>query len=36
LRSTLAQIPSLEQQEAETINAMSLLLGQPPNALGGS
>lgn len=33
LRSTLAQIPSLEQQEAETINAMSLLLGQPPNAL---
>jgi NodT family efflux transporter outer membrane factor (OMF) lipoprotein len=33
LRSTLAQIPSLEQQEAETINALSLLLGQPPNAL---
>ena len=33
LRSTLAQIPSLEQQEAQTINALSLLLGQPPNAL---
>jgi NodT family efflux transporter outer membrane factor (OMF) lipoprotein len=33
LRSTLAQIPTLEQQEAELINALSLLLGQPPNAL---
>jgi NodT family efflux transporter outer membrane factor (OMF) lipoprotein len=33
LRTTLAQIPTLEQQEAETINALSLLLGQPPNAL---
>ncbi|HYZ23023.1 MAG TPA: efflux transporter outer membrane subunit [Rhodopila sp.] len=33
LRTTLAQIPSLEQQEAEVINALSLLLGQPPNAL---
>jgi NodT family efflux transporter outer membrane factor (OMF) lipoprotein len=33
LRTTLAQIPSLEQQEAQTINALSLLLGQPPNAL---
>ena len=33
LRTTLAQIPSLEQQEAAQINALSLLLGQPPNAL---
>ncbi|MFL5254602.1 MAG: efflux transporter outer membrane subunit [Rhodopila sp.] len=33
LRTTLAQIPSLEQREAELINALSLLLGQPPNAL---
>jgi NodT family efflux transporter outer membrane factor (OMF) lipoprotein len=33
LRTTLAQIPTLEQQEAELINALSLLLGQPPNAL---
>jgi NodT family efflux transporter outer membrane factor (OMF) lipoprotein len=33
LRTTLAQIPSLEQQEAQAINALSLLLGQPPNAL---
>jgi NodT family efflux transporter outer membrane factor (OMF) lipoprotein len=33
LRSTLAQIPPLEQQEAQLINALSLLLGQPPNAL---
>jgi NodT family efflux transporter outer membrane factor (OMF) lipoprotein len=33
LHTTLAQIPSLEQQEAQTINALSLLLGQPPNAL---
>lgn len=33
LRTTLAQIPSLEQQEAQLINALSLLLGQPPNAL---
>jgi NodT family efflux transporter outer membrane factor (OMF) lipoprotein len=33
LRTTLATIPSLEQQEAQTINALSLLLGQPPNAL---
>jgi NodT family efflux transporter outer membrane factor (OMF) lipoprotein len=28
-----AQIPSLEQQEHERINALSLLLGQPPQAL---
>lgn len=33
LRTTLAQIPTQEQQEAELINALSLLLGQPPNAL---
>jgi NodT family efflux transporter outer membrane factor (OMF) lipoprotein len=33
LRSTLAQIPNLEQQEAASINALSLLVGQPPNAL---
>ncbi|HEY4040878.1 MAG TPA: efflux transporter outer membrane subunit, partial [Rhodopila sp.] len=33
LHTTLAQIPTLEQQEAQTINALSLLLGQPPNAL---
>jgi len=33
LRTTLSQIPSLEQQEAQLINALSLLLGQPPNAL---
>ncbi|WP_428483707.1 efflux transporter outer membrane subunit [Rhodopila sp.] len=33
LRTTLSQIPALEQQEAQLINALSLLLGQPPNAL---
>jgi NodT family efflux transporter outer membrane factor (OMF) lipoprotein len=33
LRTTLAQIPTLTQQEAQLINALSLLLGQPPNAL---
>ncbi len=33
LRTTLARIPSLTQQEAQMINALSLLLGQPPNAL---
>lgn len=33
LRTTLAQIPGIEQQEAQLINALSLLLGQPPNAL---
>jgi NodT family efflux transporter outer membrane factor (OMF) lipoprotein len=33
LRTTLAEIPRLEQQEAQGINALSLLLGQPPNAL---
>ncbi len=33
LRSTMAEIPRLDQQEAADINALSLLLGQPPNAL---
>jgi NodT family efflux transporter outer membrane factor (OMF) lipoprotein len=33
LRSTMAEIPRLEQQEAADINALSFLLGQPPNAL---
>ncbi len=33
LRTTLAEIPTLEQQEAAQINALSFLLGQPPNAL---
>ena len=33
LRTTLAGIPPLEQQEAELINALGFLLGQPPNAL---
>jgi NodT family efflux transporter outer membrane factor (OMF) lipoprotein len=33
LRTTAAQIPALEQQEASLINALSLLLGQPPQAL---
>ena len=33
LRTNLSQIPSIEQQEAQLINALSLLLGQPPNAL---
>jgi NodT family efflux transporter outer membrane factor (OMF) lipoprotein len=33
LRNTAAQIPRLEQQEAAAINALNLLLGQPPNAL---
>ena len=35
LRSTTAQLPQLEQQEAQLINALSLLLGQQPNALRG-
>ena len=35
LRTTMAEIPRLEQQEAADINALSLLLGQPPNALRG-
>lgn len=33
LRTTAAQIPALVQQEAALINALSLLLGQPPNTL---
>jgi NodT family efflux transporter outer membrane factor (OMF) lipoprotein len=33
VRTTQATIPSLEQREAQSINALSLLLGQPPNAL---
>jgi NodT family efflux transporter outer membrane factor (OMF) lipoprotein len=33
LRTTLSEIPALEQREAQLINALSLLLGQPPNAL---
>ena len=33
LRTTAAEIPRLEQQESEQINAICLLLGQPPNAL---
>ena len=33
LRNITSQIPRLEQQEAAGINALSLLLGQPPNAL---
>ena len=33
VRSTAAEIPRIEQQESELINAISLLLGQPPNAL---
>src|SRR3954454_9414145 len=33
LRTTLAQIPTREQREASLINALSLLLGQPPSAL---
>ncbi len=33
LRAVMAQIPRLEAQESAGINALSLLLGQPPNAL---
>src|SRR6185503_14077748 len=33
LRTTAAEIPRLQQRESEFINAISLLLGQPPNAL---
>jgi NodT family efflux transporter outer membrane factor (OMF) lipoprotein len=35
LSAILAQIPALEQQEAQLINALSLLLGMPPNGLRG-
>ena len=31
--NTAAEIPAIEQDEASLINALSLLLGQPPNAL---
>ena len=33
VHTTAAQIPPLEQRELENINAISLLLGEPPNAL---
>ena len=33
LSTTEAQVPALEQQEAQLINALSLLLGLPPNGL---
>lgn len=33
LSAVLARIPALEQQEAQLINALSLLLGMPPNGL---
>ncbi len=33
LRTTASQIPQLRQQEAQLINALSLLLGQQPKAL---
>ena len=33
LQSTLAQVPQLEQQQAQMINALSFLLGEAPNAL---
>jgi len=33
LQTTLAQIPPLEQQQAQSINALSFLLGEAPGAL---
>ena len=33
VNSTAAQLPSLQQQEAQLVNALSLLIAQPPNAL---
>jgi NodT family efflux transporter outer membrane factor (OMF) lipoprotein len=33
VRTTAAELPAIEQDEARYINALSLLLGQPPNAL---
>jgi NodT family efflux transporter outer membrane factor (OMF) lipoprotein len=33
LRTTAAQIPALQQQEHQLINALSFLLAKPPNAL---
>ena len=35
VESVRAQIPALEQQESQLINALSLLLAQPPGALRG-
>ena len=35
LASTQSQIPSLESQASQQINALSLLLGEPPQALAG-
>jgi NodT family efflux transporter outer membrane factor (OMF) lipoprotein len=35
LATTQSQLPSLQAQEAQLINAMSLLLGEQPNALSG-
>jgi NodT family efflux transporter outer membrane factor (OMF) lipoprotein len=33
VNTTAAEIPPIQQDEADDINALSLLLGQPPNAL---
>jgi len=33
VRTTAAEIPPIQQDEASLINALSLLLGEPPNAL---
>jgi NodT family efflux transporter outer membrane factor (OMF) lipoprotein len=33
LQTTLAQVPPLEEQQAQTINALSFLLGEAPGAL---
>ncbi len=33
LRTILSEVPALEQQEGALINALGLLLGQPPNTL---
>jgi NodT family efflux transporter outer membrane factor (OMF) lipoprotein len=35
VNTTASQIPTLEQQEASQINAISLLIGQEPHALAG-
>ena len=35
LATTESQIPTLESQVSQQINALSLLLGEPPQALGG-
>ncbi len=34
LEATAANLPTLQQQEQQSINAISLLLGEPPGALG--